>query len=347
MHQVVRGLCRYGRAVQAALIVTVLLFALSVPQLGSTFYVSLGVSVLAYGLVAMSLDIIAGYTGLISLCHAAFLGVGAYGVAYSLKIGLNPTAAVCVALVAVLLVASAFGLVAVRVKELTFAILTLALGQIVWGLAYRWVGVSGGDNGLSIGERPSLGPIALTDNSSFYYFVLAIFVVCAVLMWMIIRSPFGLSLQGIRDNETRMRTLGYAVALHKYLAFVISAFFCGIAGIIFAFFNLYVSPNILDFAHNGMAVQMVIVGGLGTLWGPLVGSLLIVLMQQLMSIYVQRWMTVLGILFVLVVLFARTGMWGGILAFVRWVIRRYGDAGPVPGAGSVKSDAELAVEAGE
>jgi branched-chain amino acid transport system permease protein len=338
MRQVVRGLCRYGRVVRAALIVTVLLFALSVPQLGSTFYASLGLSVLAYGLVAMSLDIIAGYTGLLSLCHAAFLAVGGYGVAYSMKMGLNPTAAVCLALVAVLLVASVFGLAAVRVKELTFAILTLALGQIVWGLAYRWVSVSGGDNGLPVGTRPSLGPIDLTDNSSFYYFVLAIFVVCAVLMWMIVRSPFGLSLQGIRDNEPRMRTLGYAVALHKYLAFVISAFFCGIAGIILAFSNLYVSPGVTDFAHNGMAVQMVVVGGLGTLWGPLGGAVVIVLLQQLASIYVQRWMTVLGILFVLVVLFARTGMWGGILAFVRWVVRRYGDAGPTPWAGSVKSD---------
>jgi branched-chain amino acid transport system permease protein len=321
---------RHSRPVRIGVVAVVLLVALSIPQLGSTFSVSLGLSILTYGLLAMSLDVIAGYTGLISLGHASFLGVGAYGIAYGLKLGMDPAVAIGFALVAVLAVAALFGTVAVRVRELTFVILTLALGQIVWGLAYRWVSVSGGDNGLPVSGRPAIGPLDLADNAAFYYFALAVFVACAAVMWMIVRSPFGLSLRGIRDNEARMRTLGYNVALHKYLAFVISAFFGGIAGVLFAFTNLYVSPTMIDFAHNGSVVQMVVVGGLGTLWGPLVGAVVIVLLQQFVSIYVQRWVTVLGVLFVLVVLFARTGLWGGMLGLAGWLARRYG-VRPPPG----------------
>jgi branched-chain amino acid transport system permease protein len=342
----VRVLSRNARWVQIAVVAAVVLFAASIPQLGSTFYVSLGLSMLTYGLLAMSLDLIAGYTGLISLGHASFLGVGAYGIAYGLKLGMDPGVAIGFALAAVLVVALLFGLVAVRVKELTFVILTLALGQIVWGLAYRWVSVSGGDNGLPVSGRPGLGPIDLTDNSAFYYFVLGVFVVCAVLMWTVVRSPFGLSLRGIRDNEARMRTLGYNVALHKYLAFIISAFFAGVAGILFAFYNLYVSPTMIDFAHNGTVVQMVIVGGMGTLWGPLVGAIVIVLLQQFVSIYVQRWVTVLGILFVLVVLFARTGLWGGMLNLIRWITQRAGARAPAAGP-AVQDLGQVAADSGE
>ena len=341
------ALARNARWARLAVVAIVVLLAVSIPQLGSTFYVSLGLSAMTYGLLAMSLDIIAGYTGLISLGHASFLGVGAYGIAYGLKLGLDPIAAVGFALAAVLAVALVFGLVAVRVRELTFVILTLALGQIVWGLAYRWVSVSGGDNGLAVTARPALGPFDLTDNTAYYYFVLAVFIACAAAMWTIVRSPFGLSLRGIRDNEARMRTLGYNVALHKYLAFVIAAFFGGVAGILFAFYNLYVSPTMMDFAHNGTVVQMVIVGGLGTLWGPLVGATVIVLLQQFVSIYVQRWVTVLGIVFVLVVLFARTGLWGAMLRLLRLVTERPGARPPSATTAQAQDLGHVAAEGGE
>jgi branched-chain amino acid transport system permease protein len=339
-------LSRNPRWVRVAVAAIAVLVAISVPLLGSTFSVSLGLSILTYGLLAMSLDVIAGYTGLISLGHASFLGIGAYGIAYGLKLGMAPPVAIGFSLAAVLAVAALFGTVAVRVRELTFVILTLALGQIVWGLAFRWVSVSGGDNGLPVPGRPSVGPFDLSDNTAFYYFALAVVVACATVMWMIVHSPFGLSLRGIRDNEARMRTLGYNVALHKYLAFVISAFFGGIAGVLFAFTNLYVSPTMMDFAHNGTVVQMVVVGGLGTLWGPLVGAVVIVLLQQFVSIYVQRWVTVLGVLFVLVVLFARTGLWGGLLTLVRWIARRHG-AHPPAGGTVVRDLGQVTAEGGE
>ncbi|MGH7861617.1 MAG: branched-chain amino acid ABC transporter permease [Candidatus Dormibacteraceae bacterium] len=345
----VRMVARHSHIFQVVAVLVALLVAVIIPQLGSSFYVSLGLSVLIYGLLAISLDVLGGYTGLISLGHASFLGVGAYGIAYALKIGLDPIRAIGYALVAVIITALIFGLVAVRVRELTFVILTLAMGQIVWGLAFRWVSVSGGDNGLPVTGRPSFGPIDLGTDVAFYYFALAVFVVCVLIMWLLVRSPFGLSLRGIRDNESRMRMLGYNVVVHKYLAFVISGFFAGISGVLFAFYNLYVSPTMIDFAHNGTIVQMLIVGGLGTIWGPLVGAGVIVFFQQFVSISVQRWETVLGIIFILTVLFAKGGLWGGLLNLIGWLQRRYGESPPpsstvAQGLGELDTSPNVAVD---
>ncbi|HLH68585.1 MAG TPA: branched-chain amino acid ABC transporter permease [Candidatus Dormibacteraeota bacterium] len=324
MSAVVRVLDRRPAWLRALVALVLLAIAAIVPQLGSTFYVSLGLNFLIFGLLAMSLDLIGGYTGLVSLGQAAFLGVGAYGIAWGLKQGMSANASVGLALLAVVVTALVFGLAAVRVGGITFVILTLALGQIIWGLAYRWVSVSGGDNGLPISDRPGLGPIDLSGSTAYYYFVLVIFVICALILRAIVNSPFGLTLRGIKDNELRMRTLGYRVGLHKYLAFVISAFFAGVAGVLFGFFNLYISPTAIDFGHNGTVVLMAVLGGLGTLWGPLLGSLVIVFLQQYLSIYVQRWVTVQGVIFVLVVLFAPDGLWGLLTRLGRWLRGRAG-----------------------
>lgn len=310
MNAAVRLLVRHPGRARLVLVACLLVAAAVVPQVGSTFVISVASNMLIFGLLAMSLDLLGGYTGLVSLGQAAFLGVGAYGVAYGMGHGLDATPSIGLAILAVVVTAAVFGLVAVRVGGITFVILTLALGQIIWGLAYRWVAVSGGDNGLPVAGRPSIGPLDLSDNSAYYYFVLGVVAVCVLLLWAIVNSPFGLSLRGIKDNEQRMRTLGYDVWLHKYLAFVISAVFGGVAGILFAFFNSYVSPTAIDFSHNGTIVLMAVLGGLGTLWGPLLGAIIIVFLQQYLSIYVQRWLTVQGAIFVLTVIFARQGLWG-------------------------------------
>lgn len=338
-------IARHPQIARAALVAALVALASSVPLVGSTFYISLGLNFLIFGLLAMSLDLLGGYAGLVSLGQAAFLGVGAYGVAYGLAHKLDTLAAVGLALVAIAVTAAVFGLVAVRVGGITFVILTLALGQIVWGLAFRWVSVSGGDNGLPVGGRPSLGPLDLTDNGAYFYFVLAVFLVSATLLWAIVRSPFGLTLRGIKDNEPRMRTLGYNVWLHKYLAFLISAGFAGVAGILFAFFNLYISPTAIDFGHNGTIVLMAVLGGLGTLWGPLLGAMIIVFLQQYLSIYVQRWVTVQGVIFVLTVLFAREGLWGLLSRLSRWLLARAG--GPLEMAPAAAPSSQLEAFADE
>ena len=323
MSSVVALATRYSLPLRLAIAVVLIALAALVPQLGSTFYVSIMLSILIFGLLAMSLDLLAGYTGLVSLGHASFLGVAAYTLAYATGHNVDPVLAIPLALLVTGAVAAIFGIVAVRVREITFVMLTLALGQIIWGLAYRWVSVLGGDNGLPVAARPVLGPVDLTTTVSYYYFALAVFVLCAVVLFLIVRSPFGLTLQGIRENEPRMKTLGFNVGLHKYVAFVIAGLFGGVAGVLFGFFNLYVSPTTIDFAHNGNIVLMTVVGGMGTLWGPVVGAIVIVLLQQYVSIFITRWVTLLGAVFVLTVLFARSGIYGTVEMALLRLLKRY------------------------
>lgn len=320
----VRRLPALGPTAQVTLVGACLGAVLLIPHAGSTFYISIVLSILIFGLLAMSLDLLAGYTGLVSLGHASFLGIAAYSIAYVTGHGIAPSVAIPLALGVTLAVAAVFGILVIRVRQITFVMLTLALGQIVWGLAYRWTSVLGGDNGLPIAGRPIIGPLNLADTRAYYYFAVVVFAGCAALLQMIVRSPFGLVLQGIRENEERMSALGFAVGLHKYLAFLIASLFAGVAGVLFAFFNLYVSPTTIDFQRNGIAVLMSVVGGLGTLWGPLIGAVIVVITQQYASIFIARWVTLLGVIFVITVLFARRGVYD----VVRLMLSRFSDAAP-------------------
>ena len=320
-----RHVVHHGRVKRVAVVVVVavvVIAGLAIPEFASSFVVSLAVNVLIYGLLAMSLDLLTGYTGLVSLGHASFMGVGAYGVAYGLKMGWRPWAAAGLGVGAALVAGGLAGLLAIRVKGLTFAILTLAVGQILWGLAFRWVAVSGGDAGLPAAQRPVIGPYDLADPTTYYYFVLVVWALSTLFLVLLVRSPFGLTLQGVRDNENRMAALGYYVAFHKYVAFLIGVSFAGVAGVLFAYFNLYVSPSLLDFTHNGTAIQMVIIGGPGTLWGAMVGAVVFVLLGQFVSLYVTRWVTLMGLVLIVVVLFARRGLWGEARAGLRSAQRR-------------------------
>jgi branched-chain amino acid transport system permease protein len=299
-------LSEHGRATRAGLAVAAIVLFVLVPNVTNDFYLSIAQNVVIYGLLAMSLDLLAGYTGLVSLGHAAFFGITGYGIAYSMNHGFAWLPAIAVSLVGVLAMAGLLGLIAIRVRAIAFVMITLAIGQIAFGLAVRWTDVSGGDNGLAVPSRPAF----IAGAIDFYYVTLVVFVLCAVALRLIVGSPFGLTLRGVRDNEERMRSLGYTVGLHKYLAFVISAFFAGIAGVLFAFFNLYMSPSAIDFQHNALAVLMTFTGGLGTLWGGVVGAVVVMFFQQWLSQYTPRWITFLGIVFVLTVLFARRGIYG-------------------------------------
>jgi branched-chain amino acid transport system permease protein len=289
----------------------------AVPQVTSSFYTSLASSVLIFGLLAMSLDLLAGYAGLISFGHAAYLGLGAYGLGYAETHGRGPLTSAAFAVAIVLAVSLVLGFVAVRATGLAFGMVTLSLGGILWGLAYRWVSVSGGDQGLAIVARPRIGGLDLAAPTTYYYAILVVVAVSALVLRVVVASPFGLSLRGIRDDERRMRTLGYAVALHKYVAYVVAGLFAGVAGVLYGFYSYYVTPGALDIPHNFLAVMMIVLGGVGTLWGGLVGAAIVVLMQQWLSLYVERWQTIMGVAFVLIVLFARSGVYGTVLLAVR------------------------------
>jgi branched-chain amino acid transport system permease protein len=267
---------------------------------------------LIFAVFAMSLDVLIGYLGYTSFGHAAFFGVGAYGAVISaVRLGQSFWWNALFALAAVLLVAMLFGAIALRTSGLPFIMISLALGQALWGLAYRWATMTGGDNGLSVVMRPDLPLIGRLESSlAYYYFVLAVFAVTAAALRMLVRSPFGLSWRGIRDREIRMQVLGYHTWLHKYLAYITAAFFGGVAGILNASLTGFVSPEALALGNSATAILMVILGGPGTLVGPSLGAAVIVVMRQIVSSLTQRWTMVLGVVYVATVMLLPNGLMG-------------------------------------
>lgn len=269
---------------------------------------------LIYAVFAMSLDLLLGYTGLPSLGHAAYFGVAAYVVAiFATEYGAGFWTCLVLALAAALLTSAAFGLVAIRALGVYFLMITLALGMVAWGLAFRWVSLTKGDNGISGVPRPSLGPSwSFGDPTAFYYLTLAAFVLAFGLLFLIVRSPFGMSLQGIRESEARMRSLGYNVWLHKYLAFILAGGFAGLAGVLWAYYNGFVSPVEVQLVTSVETLLMVALGGPGTLLGPALGAGVIVFLKNFVSVYTKRWLLILGGVYICVILFAPRGILGAL-----------------------------------
>jgi len=263
----------------------------------------------------MSIDLLAGFAGRTSLGHGAIFGISAYVVIYaSEQAGCSPVVAVALGASASTAVAAIFALLAVRTSGVYFLLLTLALGMIVWGICLRWTEATGGENGL----RGDIRPAIFVVQRNFYWLVLAVAALLSFAMWRFARSPFGLTLRGIRDSETRMQSLGYNVPLHLFIGFTVSGFFAGIAGAMYAFFNNFVSPSTVSLAQSVEALLMAIVGGIGTLFGAFVGAATIIVLQNAVSAYTERWPTVLGVAFILVMIFAPEG----IVGMIRSVLAR-------------------------
>jgi branched-chain amino acid transport system permease protein len=291
--------------------VVMLLFLMVAPLVFDRVAVSLLCQILIYGLLAMSLDLIFGYTGMWSFCHAAIFGVAGYTVGllvkfYTIKsFWLLAPAGLCMAVLASLI----FGLITLRARTVYFLLITFALGQLIYSLTIKLNKVTGGSDGLPDIPYPDLGFGFSFTPTRMYYFVLIIFVVSALILYRITKSPFGQSLNGIRDSEIRMRTLGYKVWLHRYIAFVISGFFAGLAGVMYAHFSGLMTPDNTGFGASGMVMIMIIIGGSGTLWGALIGSFVIFLLEFYVSGFsTDRWPIVLGACFVVAVMFTRRGI---------------------------------------
>lgn len=282
------------------------------PLVLSTYQVGLATEVLIFGILAMSIDILAGFAGRTSLGHGAIFGVSTYVVIYLVSQGSSPVFALGMGILASALVAAVFALLAVRTSGVYFLLLTLALGMIVWGICLRWTQVTGGENGL----RGDIRPAGLYDHKAFYWVVLALTTVLALAIWRFVRSPFGLTLRGIRDSESRMRSLGYNVPLHLFIGFTVSGFFAGVAGGIYAFFNNFVSPSTVALAQSVEGLLMTIVGGVGTLFGAFVGAAAIITLENIVSSHTERWQTVLGITFILIMIFAPEGLVGKVRALL-------------------------------
>jgi branched-chain amino acid transport system permease protein len=287
-------------------LLVVLPFALTSYQLG------LLTKILIFALFAMSLNLILGYAGLPSLGHAAYFGIGGYTVGLlSVKVLDNFWLDFGAGIAAATAAAALFGLLALRTRGAYLLMITLALSQVVWGIAFGWRELTGGDDGLPNVPRPAAGlPMGFADGVSFYYLTLAITLLGTLALWLVVRSPFGAALVGIRESERRMQVLGYNTWLYKYVAFVISGMLAGVAGNLFAYYNGFVSPAYLSVLLSASALIMVILGGAGTMLGPAIGAALIVILENAISAQTERWLTVLGLIYVGVTLFAPAGLLG-------------------------------------
>ncbi|HEV8457297.1 MAG TPA: branched-chain amino acid ABC transporter permease [Methylomirabilota bacterium] len=295
--------------IAAAVLVALALVAPTLPS----YPLTLLTQALIFGIMAMSLDVLLGYTGLPSLGQAAYFGAAAYAVALLAtehQVGLVGCAVAGIALATV--TAAVFGVIAIRAAGTYFLMITLALGMVVWGLAFRWVSLTKGDNGVSGVPRPELGALNLTPPLPFFYFALAVAALVWLLLGLLVSSPFGLGLKGIRGSESRMRALGYNVWLHKYVAFVVSGAFAGVAGVLWAYYNGFVGPTDVQLVTSVEALLMVALGGPGTLVGPALGAAVIVFLKNFVSVYTKRWLLILGAVYIGVILFAPQGLVGAM-----------------------------------
>jgi branched-chain amino acid transport system permease protein len=279
------------------------------PLIAAPYQLSIATEVLIFAVLAMSIDILAGYAGRTPLCHGAIFGVSTYVTIYwTSSFGGALLPGMALGILAATLIAAIFALLAIRTTGAYFLLLTLALGMIVWGVTLRWTSVTGGENGLRGIARPE----AIADPEVFYYIVLAVVIAVTIIMWRLVRSPFGLTLRGIRDSDSRMRALGYHVPMHLFIAFTLSGFFAGIAGALYALFNNFVSPSTVALSQSVEGLLMAIIGGVGTLFGAFIGSIAIIGLENLVSQYTERWQTVLGLMFILTMIFAPEGVLGRI-----------------------------------
>ncbi len=291
----------------------VIVAAALLPLGAGEYYVNLASQIVIFAVFAASINLLLGYGGLPTLGHAAYLGVGAYlSALLYLKLHLAHWASAPLALAGTTLMAGVFGLVALRATGLGFLMLTLALSQVLWGTAYRWVSMTDGDNGLRGLVRPAPFGLNLNEAIPFYYFVLVIGVLAVWMMARFVSSPFGATLRGARDQPRRMSALGYDVWLIRWITFVYAGFWGAVSGLLFVYYHKYIHPVSLSLANSAEGLLAVIAGGSGTLAGPLVGAAIVLLLKNWASAYIERWNMLLGFVFVLIVVFMPEGVVPGV-----------------------------------
>ncbi|HSB42934.1 MAG TPA: branched-chain amino acid ABC transporter permease [Methylomirabilota bacterium] len=290
----------------------VVVAALALFPLGAGNYpVKLLQEILIWGIFAMSLDLLMGYAGMVSFGHSAFFGIGGYVAALALAQSPGLVSALLLPAIAAGLAALVIGFFSIRVSGVYFIMLTMAFSQMFYAYAFQvsWLGAEDGIVGI---PRPAVPGVDLGGIRSFHGYLLALFVVAAVALWRVVQSPFGHVLRGIHENEARMEAVGYAVDRYKLLAFVIAGVFAGLAGSLYAQFNGSITPDAFFWTTSGEALLMVIIGGTGTLGGAVLGAAAFILLQSLVSTYTERWMLILGVTFILFVLFAPGGIVGAL-----------------------------------
>jgi len=310
------------------LLAALLVVAIALPYLGaSSFIVSLVSTILIAATLASSVNFLAGNGGMVSLGHAGIAAASAYGAGWASRQGFDPGMQVVFALGMTLLVSLVYGLLSMRTSGIYFLMVTLAVGMLIYGLAFRLSSVTGGENGISGIARPEW----MSSYWMFYYVVLGAFVLATAALWVVGDSPFGASLRGIRDSESRMRSLGYSVRSYKLGAFMVSGTIAGLAGLLSVWHTHFVSPSTAGVDKSVHLIVMVILGGIGTLLGPLIGAAIVVLVENVLSSHVDRWPTILGLIFIFVILFARAGIAGSTRKLFRRLRARSKSASPPEG----------------
>jgi branched-chain amino acid transport system permease protein len=287
---------------------------------GGTFYVNIASQILLYAIFALGVNVLVGYAGLVTLGHAGLFGIAAYAAASLMSNGYGQVTVTAGALAVTLAAAALFAVLALRGTGLGFVMITVALGQIVWGIAYRWISITNGDNGISVKGRPSPLGLSLTSPRAFYWAALVVFLIAVGSMAVFVASPFGASVRGTRDQPRRMNALGYHVWMIRLLAFLFSGFWSGVAGLLYLYYNQFVSPHVVALTASAEALLMVISGGTGTLLGPIAGAALVVIMKNVASAYIERWNFVLGAIFVVIVVFMPEGLVPGTARLTRWAL---------------------------
>lgn len=279
----------------------------ALPYVVSSFIINVLALAMTYALLALGINLLGGYAGLASLGHGGIMAMGAYALAImALRTDAGSLVQALVGVGFGVLAGAAFGLLSMRTSGVYFLMATLAGGMIVWGLTLTLPTITGGENGLRGLERPPL----FEPYWALYYLALAVLALGLLVLWLITRSPFGLALRGVQNSEPRMRMLGFNPAVLKVYAFTLSGLFAGASGVLFAYYNRFVSPGAAGFLTSGKVVLMVILGGVGTLAGPVIGAVIITFVENVLSTYTARWPTALGLLYIAAVLFAREGIAG-------------------------------------
>ena len=283
------------------------------------FYLNLASQILIYALLAVSLNILLGYGGMVSLGHTAFLGLTSYAATLLVTWGSGQLSAAILAVLFSTACGALFGVLALRATGIGFLMITLALGQIVWGIAYRANTLTNGDNGLRFLARPQPFGFDIASAPNFYWFTLIVFAVALFFIHRLVRSPFGAALQGSRDQPRRMRALGHNVWMIQWLAFVFASFWGSVAGLLYVYYNLFISPHAISLQQSAEVLLMAILGGASSLTGPIVGAVIITIVKNVVSTYVDRWNSLLGAIFVVVIMFMPFGLVPGLRQlWARW-----------------------------
>jgi branched-chain amino acid transport system permease protein len=298
------------RGGRIALGAAVVVAAAALPFVAGPFWMGLVTQMIVFGLLALSVDLLLGHAGLFSICHGSFFAMAAYTTAIlQVRHGAPTVLAAPAGLLAGTLLGLVFGL-AVRTRGVYFILITIAFGYVVWGVAHRWSSFTGGDNGVTNVPFPDVAGVRVESHTEYYYLTLLVATLCALGYHVLIRSPFGLALRGIKGSESRMRTLGFDSNRHLYAAFVLSAALASLAGVLYVYYNRFVNPVAASFPVSVEAALMAIVGGSGTIVGPFIGSAIILGLRNWVSSFFELYAAIMGIVFIVAVLWVPEGLVG-------------------------------------